>query len=282
MIPWTTTAAGGSTIGEVGMANDTRGTGIDSTVPHSARIWNYWLGGKDNYDVDRAAGDAWVAVHPDIRSIARGSRAYLARAVRHLVQEEGVRQFLDIGTGLPTTDNTHEVAQRAAPDARVVYVDNDPLVLAHARALLAGTAEGATAYVQADMHDHATVLGEVAKTLDLDRPVAVLFQQVLGHVVDDDAARALVRGYLDAVPSGSFLSISDGFEHDDAFQEAGMRYAQTGALPYVPRTRDQVAEFFAGLEWVEPGFVTVDAWRPDAAAGASAPVNTFGGLARKP
>lgn len=273
------------------MTDDTHGTGIDSTVPHSARIWNYWLGGKDNYDVDRVAGAAWLNTHPAIQDIARGSREYLARVLRHLVHEQGVRQFLDIGTGLPTTDNTHEVAQRAAPDARVVYVDNDPLVLAHARALLTSTAEGATAYVQANMHDSAAVLAEAAKTLDLDQPVAVLFQQVLGHVVDDDAAHTLVRGYLDAVPSGSFLSISDGFEHDDAFQAAGERYAQTGALPYIPRTPEQVAEFFAGLEWVEPGLVTVDAWRPDAPAGVaslpgasdtSARVNTFGGLARKP
>jgi trans-aconitate methyltransferase len=270
---------------------DAAGTGIDSTVPHSARIWNYWLGGKDNYAVDRLAGDAWLAEHPGIRDIARGSRAFLGRAVRHLVEEEGVRQFLDVGTGLPTADNTHEVAQRAAPDARIVYVDNDPLVLAHARALLTSSPEGATAYLDADLRDSAAVLAEAARTLDLGRPVALLFQQVLGHLTDDEEVQALVRAYVDALPSGSFLVISDGAEPDPALREAADEYADTGAVPYKARTEEEVAALFAGLEWVEPGLVKVGAWRPVPVEGvahlpgavAGAPeANTFAGVARKP
>jgi S-adenosyl methyltransferase len=270
-------------------SDDLAGSGIDRSVPHSARIWNYWLGGKDNYDVDRAAGDAWVAKHPAILDIARGSRAFLARAVQYLVQEQGVRQFLDVGTGLPAADNTHEVAQRNAADARVVYVDNDPLILAHARALLVGTSQGATAYIDADMRDAAKVVAEAGRTLDFSQPIALVFQQVLGHLTDDDEALSFVREYVDALPSGSFLVISDGFEHDDAMNEAGMNYAQTGAAAYIPRTPEQVARFFDGLEWVEPGFVTVSAWRPTlsddvAALPGAAPnrTNTFGGVARKP
>jgi hypothetical protein len=264
---------------------------LDLEVPHSARIWNYWLGGKDNYEVDRAAGAAWLAEYPEIRDIARASRAFLARAVHYLVREEGVRQFLDVGTGLPTADNTHEVAQRAAPDARIVYVDNDPLVLAHARALLTSTPQGATAYVDADMRETAVVLAEAAKTLDFTRPIALLFQQVLGHITDDDEARTLVRRYVDALPPGSFLVISDGAERDEALQEAGEDYADTGAAPYVPRTPGLVAEFFDGLEWIDPGFVMVTAWRPTSTEGTirlpgtsidPPRVNTFAGIARKP
>jgi SAM-dependent methyltransferase len=267
------------------------GSGIDSSVPHSARIWNYWLGGKDNYEVDRAAGEAWLAGYPEIRDIARASRAFLARAVHYLVQEQGVRQFLDVGTGLPTADNTHEVAQRAAPDARIVYVDNDPLVLAHARALLTSTPQGATAYLDADMRDTAAVLAGAAGTLDFSRPVALLFQQVLGHILDHDEARSLVREYVAALSPGSFLVISDGAERDEALQGAGDDYADTGATPYLPRTPDQVAGFFDGLERVDPGFVMVTAWRPTTSDGVTAlpgtptgprRVNTFAGIARKP
>src|SRR6266480_5993259 len=153
---------------------DTAGAGIDTTVPHSARIWNYWLGGKDNYEVDREAGDQYVEVYPGIVDIARAGRAFLARAVRYLALEAGIRQFLDVGTGLPTVDNTHELAQRAAPDSQIVYVDNDPLVLAHARALLTSTPEGSTDYVDADMHDPAAILARAAASLDLDQPVALI------------------------------------------------------------------------------------------------------------
>ena len=264
-------------------------SGIDTSVPHSARIWNYWLGGKDNCEADRVAGDAWVATAPEIRDIARASRQFLARAVRHLVEQEGVRQFLDVGTGLPTAENTHEVAQRHAPDARIVYVDHDPMVLAHARALLSSTPEGVTHYVDADMDDTAKIIVEAGDILDLGRPVALLFMGVLGHVADYDEARALVRTLLDALPSGSFLVISDGSEAE-AIREAEKDYAESGAIPYANRSRAEVAGFFEGLEWVEPGLVNVNLWRPASSTGVSAlpgaqtpePVNSFAGMARKP
>jgi hypothetical protein len=261
------------------------GSGIDTTVPHSARIWNYWLGGKDNYTVDREAGDAWVAVQPEIIDIAREVRAFLGRTVRHLAGEAGIRQFLDIGTGLPTADNTHEVAQRVAPDARIVYVDNDPLVLAHARALLTSTPEGQTRYLHADMHDSQALIEGAAEILDLTQPVAVYFIGVLGHVGDLNDARGLVRGLMDRMPSGSYLTLCDTTHDTDEegrLQQAADDYADTGAVPYRTRTRDEIASFFDGLEWVEPGFVSVSLWRPDTVdVGRSRPVETFGGVARK-
>ncbi len=258
-------------------------SGIDTTVPHSARIWNYWLGGKDNYEADRIAGDAWLAVHPEMRDIARASRGFQARAVRHLVLEEGVRQFLDVGTGLPTANNTHEVAQHAAPDARIVYVDHDPLVLAHARALLTSTPEGKTTYLDADLRDTATILAGAAEILDLTRPVALMFLGVLGHVPDYDEARALVRSLLDALAPGSFLVICDGSEAE-AVAEAEQEYGESGAIPYVNRPRAQVAGFFEDLEWLEPGLVNVNLWRPDPVevGESDEPVNAFAGVARKP
>src|SRR5215475_12689327 len=164
------------------------GTAMDTSVPHSARIWNYWLGGKDNYAVDRAAGDAYIKVYPGIVDVARAGRAFLARAVRYLAAEAGIRQFLDVGTGLPTADNTHQIAQRAAPESRIVYVDNDPLVLAHARALLTSTPEGATDYIDADAREPEAILARAAATLDLGKPVALMLIGILGHVADDDQA----------------------------------------------------------------------------------------------
>jgi O-methyltransferase involved in polyketide biosynthesis len=254
--------------------------GIDTSVPHSARIWNYWLGGTDNYPVDRASGDAWIRTDPGIVDLARASRAFLGRAVRHLVERAGVRQFLDVGSGLPAADNTHQVAQRAAPDARVVYVDQDPLVLAHAKTLLAGSDEGTTRYVHADMRDTAAVLGQAAEILDLDRPVAVMFLGCLGHFADIDEVRALVRRYVDALPPGSFLVLVDGGE-DEAAQKAGEEYAATGAIPYHLRTRAEVLTFFPEyLELLEPGFVPINDWHPDE-EGLPAIAN-YGGVARKP
>ena len=189
------------------------GTGIDTSVPHSARIWNYWLGGKDNYPVDRAAGDAWIALNPEITVVARTSRAFLNRSVSYVAGEEGVRQFLDVGTGLPTADNTHQVAQRVAPDARVVYVDHDPLVLAHARALLVGTPEGETRYLDADMRDPENLLASAREILDFDRPVALMFMQVLGHIGDLDEARSLVRDHVRAAVPGQLPDPQRGLQH---------------------------------------------------------------------
>jgi hypothetical protein len=261
------------------------GSAIDTTVPHSARIWNYWLGGKDNYAVDREAGDAWTAVHPEIIDIARETRAFLGRAVHHLAGEAGIRQFLDVGTGLPTANNTHEIAQSVAPDARIVYVDNDPLVLAHARALLTSTPEGQTLYLDADMHDREALINGAAEILDLTQPVAVCFIGVLGHVADLDEARGLVRGLMDRMPTGSHLVLWDGVHaagDEGRSQQAEDEYADTGAVPYRARTVEEIASLFDGLEWVEPGLVPVSLWRPDPARiGEPRPIDAYGGVARK-
>jgi SAM-dependent methyltransferase len=262
------------------------GVTIDETVPHSARIWNYWLGGKDNYAVDREAGDAWMAVHPDVVVLARESRAFLGRAVEFLAGEAGIRQFLDIGTGLPTAENTHEIAQRVAPDARIVYVDNDPLILAHARALLTSSREGATRYLHADMHDAPGLVENASEILDFTEPVAVLFMGVLGHIEQTDEARSLVQQVMRHVPTGSYLAIYDGTHPADrtektAFEKAEDDYAESGAVPYRTRTPDEVASFFDGLELVAPGFVPVTLWRP-AGEGEPQAVDNYGGVARKP
>ncbi|MFC6084599.1 SAM-dependent methyltransferase [Sphaerisporangium aureirubrum] len=243
---------------------------IDISVPHSARIWNYWLGGKDHYPVDRAAGDAYAAVFPGIVSIARAQRYFLARAVRYLAGEAGIRQFLDVGTGLPTRDNTHEVAQRAAPDARIVYVDNDPLVLTHARALLTSTPEGATSYVDADLRDPGRILDAASKTLDLGEPVALILLGVLGHLPDYDEARAIVRHLMDGLAPGSHLALADSTDTDEAFKQAQRRYNEGGSVPYHLRGRDQIAAFLDGMETVPPGVVVLSRWRPD--LGAPGPV----------
>jgi hypothetical protein len=243
---------------------------LDTTVPHSARIWNYWLGGENHYEVDRIAGDRYRETFPGIVDMARGSRGFLVRAVRYLADEVGIRQFLDVGTGLPTADNTHEVAQRAAPESRIVYVDNDPLVLIHARALLTSAPEGATDYVDADVRWPDTVLAEAARTLDLDRPVG-----------DYDEARCIVKRLMGALPSGSHLALYDGTDTDEALAEAQRHYDEGGSDPYRLRSPGQIAGFFEGLELLEPGVVSTTRWRPDGDAGLPAEVKTFGGVGRK-
>jgi S-adenosyl methyltransferase len=259
--------------------------GIDTTVPHSARIWNYWLGGKDNYEVDRAAGDQFRKVYPGIVDEARAVRYFLARAVRYLAGEANVRQFLDIGTGLPTVDNTHEVAQRVNPACRIVYVDNDPLVLAHARALLTSTPEGTTAYLHADLREPKKILAEAAKTLDFAQPIALVLSGIVGHIVDDDEASSIVRQLVDGLPSGSYLMLQDGTTLSNASkanEEALEDYNQSGAVPYKLRDPEQIVGFFHGLELVEPGVVPIPQWRPDVAPiTASTEVNGFGGIGRK-
>jgi len=260
--------------------------GINTSVPQSARIWNYWLGGKDNFPVDRAAGDQYIEVFPGIVDIARASRGFLTRAVRYLASEAQVRQFLDIGTGLPTANNTHQVAQQVAPEARIVYVDNDPLVLTHARALLTSTPEGATDYVDADLHDPDKILEAAAATLDFTRPVALMLMGILGHVANYDEARSIVRRLLDPLPSGSYLALNDGTNViSKAFEQAQEGYNQSGAVPYVLRSPEQLAGFFEGLEMVEPGLVSCPQWRPDPADPGGHPaaeVDAFGGVGRKP
>lgn len=256
---------------------------IDSTVPHSARIWNYWLGGKDNYPVDHEAGDAFREIFPGITDLARDSRAFLGRAVRHLAGWAGIRQFLDVGTGLPTADNTHDIAQRVAPTARVVYVDNDPLVLAHAHALLTSTPEGVTDYIDADLHDPDTVLRQAARTLDLSQPVALTLMQVSGHIADYDQARAIVGELMEALPSGSYFAFNDSVDTNQANAEATRFYNETGAAAYHLRSPQQLAGFFAGLDLLEPGVVPITDWRPDpGTAPSEGEVIALGGVARKP
>ena len=262
---------------------DTAGAGIDTTVPHSARIWNYWLGGKDNYAVDREAGDQYVKIYPGIVDIARAGRAFLARAVRYLTLEAGLRQFLDVGTGLPTVNNTHELAQRAVPASRIVYVDNDPLVLAHARALLTSTPEGVTDYIDADMRDPRAVLARAAETLDFGHPAGLMIMGVMGHIPDDEEAQSIVQRLLAGLPSGSFLALYDSLDISEALKEAQQGYDDTGAVPYKLRRADQIERFFDGLEFVTPGLVRCPEWRPEAGQAGGAPdVPTLAGVARKP
>jgi S-adenosyl methyltransferase len=258
---------------------------LNSGVPHSARVWNYWLGGKDNFPADRQVGDLVLEAFPSIVDVARASRAFLARAVRYLASEAGMRQFLDIGTGLPTANNTHEVAQAVAPECRVVYVDNDPIVLAHARALLTSTHQGGTAYIDADLHDPDRILEAAAKMLDFDQPVALMLMGIMGHVDDDDEARSIVRRLLDPLPSGSHLALCDGTNTNPVGVAAQEQYNQSGAIPYRLRSPGQIAGFFDRLELVEPGVVSCPLWRPDppdAGDGSPAEVDAFGGVGRKP
>lgn len=253
---------------------------IKFNQPHAARIWNYWMGGKDNYEVDRAAGDAVAKVYPEIVTMALQSRKFLNRAVRHLAAEAGIDQFLDIGTGLPTMQNTHEIAQGITPHARIVYVDNDPLVLVHARALLANTtAEGVTTYVDADYHQPDAIIAEARKVLDFDRPVAVMFMGVLGYVTDFDEMRSIVSRVMAEVPAGSYLVLWDGTDTGDAINEGGEKLVESGAIPYHLRTLDQLGRCFEGLEMVEPGLAPITRWRPDAEAEH---IDAYGAVARKP
>ncbi|WP_433384003.1 SAM-dependent methyltransferase [Actinoplanes sp. CA-142083] len=256
---------------------------MDTSVPHSARIWNYWLGGTDNFPVDRAAGDQYRQVFPGVVDVARASRQFLTRSIEYLAGEAGIRQFLDVGTGLPTADNTHQVAQRVAPEARVVYVDNDPMVLAHARALLAGTPEGVTRYVDADLREPAAVLAAARTILDFERPVALILSGVLGHVDDTGRARTILRELLEPLPPGSFLSLNDGTSVVSAeIQEAQDDYNESGAMPYKLRSPEEIASFFDGLELVEPGVVPCPRWHPDDRVDTPLDIDAFGGVGRKP
>jgi O-methyltransferase involved in polyketide biosynthesis len=259
-------------------------TMIDSTVSHSARIWNYWLGGKDHYPVDKAVGDQILEFVPELVRSARADRYFLARAVRYLTGQ-GIRQFLDIGTGLPTVDNTHEVAQRAAPESRIVYVDNDPLVLAHARALLTSTAEGACDYINADVHDPEAILRLAGRILDFGQPVAIMMLGVLNFVIDTGVARQVVRQLVDAVPSGSYLVITHPTTEVDAepMTKAVDFWNQQGSAQMTLRSSEELRRFFDGLELLEPGVVTCSRWRPDVAEiDEIVDVTQFGGVARKP
>ncbi|MEU6484925.1 SAM-dependent methyltransferase [Streptomyces sp. NPDC046887] len=255
---------------------------IDTSVAHSARVWNYWLGGKDHFAADRAAGDAYREKYPLIETFARESRDFLRRTVTYLARDAGIRQFLDLGAGLPTVDNTHEVAQRLAPESRIVYVDHDPLVLLHVHALLTSTPEGATAYVEADMRDTDAVLDGAARTLDLSAPVALVISDVLGHIVDWDEALSLVRRLVDRLPSGSYLALSHSTAGDEVHRAVQDEYNSSGAIPYVFREPETTVAFFEGLHMVEPGMVSWPNWRPDENTGTTTARAGWGAVARVP
>jgi hypothetical protein len=240
------------------------------------------MGGTDNFAVDREAGDAFAATYPDIFTLAQESRKFLIRAVNYLAADAGIRQFLDIGTGLPTMENTHEVAQRIAPESRIVYVDNDPLVLAHARALLTNTTdEGVATYIDADFHNPEQIIADAKNIVNFTKPIAVMFMGVLGHVTDYDEARSIVARVMAAVPSGSYLALQDGV-NNEAADEALDDYKDTGAVPYVTRSLQQLSGFFEGLDMVEPGLVSMSLWRRDPADADVKPVDAYGAVARKP
>lgn len=239
---------------------------IDTSVPHSARVWNFWLGGKDNYPVDRQAGAQYRETFPDIVDLARGVREFLSRAVQFLAGEAGIGQFLDIGVGLPAVDNTHEIAQRINPQARIVYVDNDQFVLSHARALLTSRPEGEVAYIEGDLEDPDGIVEKARWELDFDAPVAVLLMHMLGAVPDLLDARLIVQRLTAALPKGSYIATSDETNTDDRHVQAARQYWDTGAAKYVLRSPQEFGELFDGvedrLELVEPGLVTPTRWRP--------------------
>jgi SAM-dependent methyltransferase len=256
---------------------------FDTSVPHFARVYDYWLGGKDNFAADRAAGDQAIGAFPDIAVSARANRAFLARAVRFLAGEANIRQFLDIGTGIPTGNNTHEVAQFVAPESRVVYVDNDPFVLSHARALLASRPEGVTEYVEADLRDPQKIVDIAARLLDVEQPIAVMLMTILQHIDDEDDPAEIVAALMAAVPPGSYLAISHPAKDIDAESMAKMAKRLNRILPesITLRTRAEVATFFDGLELVQPGMVQASKWRPVNEMEATGPAAIWAGVARK-
>ena len=259
--------------------------GFDARVAHPARVYDYWLGGKDNFEADRIAGEETIAAYPAIRASARANRAFLARSVRFLAAEAGIRQFLDLGTGLPTVSNTHEVAQSVAPDSRIVYVDNDPLVLSHARALLTSSPEGVTAYLDADLRDTDRILEQAAETLDFGQPVGVMLLAILHYIPDLAEARKIMARLVSAVPSGSYVTISHAASDISPKEMAEMIRRMNQHLAegnHVGRTRDVVAGFFDGLDVLEPGVVKVTQWRPESELEAEGPTSLWGGVARKP
>ena len=268
-----------------GSGGESAPAGVDVTLPHSARVYDYWLGGKDNFAVDRALGDAFLAAIPTMRTMAGENRKFVHRVAEHLVAA-GIRQFLDVGTGIPTSPNLHEVAQKIAPESRVVYVDNDPIVLVHARALMVSSPEGRSQYIHADMREPEKILTDPAltETIDLSQPVALSLIAILMLLEDDDDPWGKVRVLMDGLPSGSYIAITHPTQDFDPEAMAGVvAAAQHGRITLVPRTRDEVARFFDGWELIEPGLVPVMAWRP--LDGPPADPNAayyWAGVARKP
>jgi hypothetical protein len=256
---------------------------FDTSVAHIARVYDYWLGGKDNYAADRAAGDEALQAYPNLVFSVRANRAFLARTVQYLAREAGIRQFLDIGTGIPTANNTHEVAQTIAPECRVVYVDNDPIVLSHARALMASSPFGACDYMDADLRDTQTILAGAARTLDFSKPVAVMLIAVLHLVGDEDDPYGIVTSLMNAVPPGSYLALSHVASdiEPEKMAEMGKRLNRLLSQKGTYRSKADVERLFEGLEMVEPGVVPIPQWRPDSETAAQTPAAMWGGVGRK-
>jgi len=256
---------------------------IDISVAHVARVYDYWLGGKTNFTPDQVAARAAMRAAPHVAEGVRGNRAFLARAVRYLVGQAGVRQFLDIGTGIPAADNTHEVAQAMARECRVVYVDNDPIVLSHARALLTSEPGGATAYLDEDLRNVAEIIRAAGGTLDFTEPVAVMLIGILQCIPDEDDPAGIIKQLMAAVPSGSYLAISHPASDIDVVGIRNLAYQLHELMPMELRfrSRAEVAALFGGLELVEPGLVRVPEWRPDSDADRANPATVWGGVARK-
>jgi hypothetical protein len=257
---------------------------FDTTVAHQSRVYDYWLGGKDNFAADREAAEQAMRDFPAIVDGVKEQRAFLARAVRYLAGPGGIRQFLDIGTGLPSANNTHEVAQAVAPESRVVYVDNDPLVLTYARALLASGPHGTTAYLDADLRDTDAILEQAAGTLDFTQPIGILLIGVLQLIADTDEPQAIVRRLLDAVPSGSWLGIAH--PAGDVVPELvtmARHLSQRSVTSTTLRTHAEISRFFDGLELLPPGVVQLHHWEPgEAVPETGRQVPAYCGLARKP
>jgi S-adenosyl methyltransferase len=258
---------------------------LDTSVPHIARVYDYWLGGKDNFAADRTAAQTVIETMPDILISVRAQRAFLGRAVHYLVTEAGIRQFLDVGTGLPSANNTHEIAQRVAPGSRVVYVDNDPIVLLHARVLLTSRPEGATAYIDGDLRNTDKILAEAAGVLDFDQPVAIMLLGVLHCIPDQDDPAAIARRLLAAVPSGSYLVIAHPASdiNTEQMTQSMRQYNEQARAPVAARSHAQVSSFFAGADLVEPGVVQLHRWRAGTGdPGPARDLPNYGGVGRKP
>jgi len=272
--------------------------GLDVSAPHPARVWNYWLGGRDFFAADKAAGEEIGREFPHLAEMARAERAFLVRAVRFLAGPARIRQYLDIGAGLPAGGTTHEIAQGIAPDSKIVYADNDPAVLLHAKALLgnpmlASTPDGAVCYTEADLRDVAAVLAGAGSALSLSRPVALIMLGVLGHVDDYGAARSIASQLMDALPAGSYLVAADGVAANQGIVSAQRRYdvsarpryGTSAPTPYGLRRPDELTSFFDGLDLIEPGVVPCPGWRPDGRGPESASEDAaaaYCGVARKP
>ncbi|MBT3163620.1 SAM-dependent methyltransferase [Streptomyces sp. Vc74B-19] len=260
---------------------------IDTSTPHPARVYDWFLGGKGNYPVDEELGRRIMGVDGTARHVARTNRWFMQRVTRWLAGPGGVRQFLDIGTGIPTEPNLHQVAQGIAPRARVVYTDNDPIVLKHAEALLRSTPEGSTDYVQADVREPGRILDEARRSLDFGRPVALSLVALTHFLGDEDEPHALVAGLVDALPSGSYLVLSQlTADFDPEAVARGVEMYRAGGVTLAPRSRAEIARFFEGLEPVEPGVVRLTDWHPELAVGETvdehAVVSLYGAVARKP